>query len=408
MNFQMMVNDYLSVVPGILIAVVLLIVASMLAHYGRKYLIEFLVKTNFDDKLKAWGLARNDEESKAFLDTLGTLAYFVIFLLFVPFILNRLGLVGVVDPIYNMILKIFNYIPNVIAAALIIFVGNFFCSFVRQIVENVLVGFNVDRWYNKLTHQNNSSENSRQVAEVLAGGVYVLIFIPILTVALETLRIPTISQPIVEVLNSVMAAVPNIFVAVVLVLVGSFIAKLLSELLKSLLKTSGIDQYSKYLNFKGESQIEISTVSAQITRGMLLIFFIVEAISVLNLEVLNTIGQSIIAYIPDVISAALILAAGIIGSNILAAFLKEVSGSFIFGEIIRYAIIVLASFMTLDQLQFAPTIVNAAFVIILGAIAFAFTLAVGLGGKEFAAKQLEKLEASFNESNKNSDSNNKK
>lgn len=205
-----------------------------------------------------------------------------------------------------------------------------------------------------------------------------------------------------------MSAVPNIFVAVVLVLVGSFIAKLLSELLKSLLKTSGIDQYSKYLNFKGESQIEISTVSAQITRGMLLIFFIVEAISVLNLEVLNTIGQSIIAYIPDVISAALILAAGIIGSNILAAFLKEVSGSFIFGEIIRYAIIVLASFMTLDQLQFAPTIVNAAFVIILGAIAFAFTLAVGLGGKEFAAKQLEKLEASFNESNKNSDSNNKK
>ena len=178
----------------------------------------------------------------------------------------------------------------------------------------------------------------------------------------------------------------------ILVLVGGFIAKLLGDLLEGLLKTSGVDKYSKYLNFKGEITIEISTVIAQVTRALLMIFFIVEAVSVLNLEVLNRVGTSIIAYIPDAISAALILAVGVIGGNILASFLKEVSGSKVFGEFVRYAIIVLSIFMTLDQLKFAPTIVNAAFIIILGALAFAFVLAVGLGGKDFAAKQLSNLE----------------
>ncbi|MCR8969685.1 mechanosensitive ion channel [Facklamia sp. 7083-14-GEN3] len=389
-------NNIVSTIPGIIGSLLLLIAALILAHFARKYAIKAMESIDFDLKLQKWGLARTDEESNAFLETIGTLLYFIIVLFFVPFILNGLGLAGVVDPISNMFAKFFAYIPNIIAAVLIIFIGNLFCKFVKQLTQNLLEGFNLDKWYSKMTGQEEKERvNDAHLAEVLSTVVYVLIFIPILTVALETLGIQTISAPIVGVLNSVMSAIPNIIVAVILVFVGGFIAKLLGDLLESLLKTSGIDQYSKYLNFKGENHIQISSVIAQVAKSLLLIFFIVEAISVLNLEVLNAVGTSIIAYIPDVIAAALILAVGVIGGNILASFLKEVSGSKVFGEFVRYAIIVLAIFMTLNQLKFAPTIVNAAFIIILSAAAVAFALAVGLGGKEFAARQLENIEKSI-------------
>ncbi|NKZ29343.1 Conserved TM helix [Facklamia miroungae] len=389
-------NGIVSSIPGMIGSLLLLIAALILAHFARKYAIKAMESIDFDLKLQKWGLARTDEESNTFLETIGTLLYFIIVLFFVPFILNGLGLAGVVDPISNMFAKFFAYIPNIIAAALIIFIGNLFCKFVKQLTQNLLEGFNLDRWYSKMTGQAEQEKlNDTHLAEVLSTVVYVLIFIPILTVALETLGIQTISAPIVGVLNSVMSAIPNIIVAVILVFVGGFIAKLLGDLLESLLKTSGIDQYSKYLNFKGENHIQISSVIAQVAKSLLLIFFIVEAISVLNLEVLNAIGTSIIAYIPDVIAAALILAVGVIGGNILASFLKEVSGSKVFGEFVRYAIIVLAIFMTLNQLKFAPTIVNAAFIIILSAVAIAFALAVGIGGKEFAARQLENIEKSI-------------
>ncbi|MGF3066868.1 mechanosensitive ion channel [Facklamia sp. P12945] len=389
-------NSVVSSIPGIIGSLLLLIAALILAHFARKYAIKAMESIDFDLKLQKWGLARTDEESNAFLETIGTLLYFIIVLFFVPFILNGLGLAGVVDPISNMFAKFFAYIPNIIAAVLIIFIGNLFCKFVKQLTQNLLEGFNLDKWYSKMTGQEEKERvNDTHLAEVFSTVVYVLIFIPILTVALETLGIQTISAPIVGVLNSVMSAIPNIIVAVILVFVGGFIAKLLGDLLESLLKTSGIDQYSKYLNFKGESHIQISSVIAQVAKSLLLIFFIVEAISVLNLEVLNAIGTSIIAYIPDVIAAALILAVGVIGGNILASFLKEVSGSKVFGEFVRYAIIVLAIFMTLNQLKFAPTIVNAAFIIILSAVAVAFALAVGIGGKDFAARQLENIEKSI-------------
>ena len=387
-------NNFLGAVPSMVGSVLLLIVALILAYFAKKYVIKGLEAIDFDLKLQKWGLSKTDEESMTFLETIGTLVYFIIVLFFVPFILNGLGLAGVVDPISNMFAKFFAFVPNIIAAVLILFVGNLFCKFIKQLVQNLLEGFNVDRWYRKLTgHEGDASTiDETKLAEVLATIVYILIFIPILTVALEVLGIKTISEPIVGVLNSILSAIPNILVAVILVLVGGFIAKLLGDLLEGLLKTSGVDKYSKYLNFKGEITIEISTVIAQVTRALLMIFFIVEAVSVLNLEVLNRVGTSIIAYIPDAISAALILAVGVIGGNILASFLKEVSGSKVFGEFVRYAIIVLSIFMTLDQLKFAPTIVNAAFIIILGALAFAFVLAVGLGGKDFAAKQLSNLE----------------
>ena len=53
--------------------------------------------------------------------------------------------------------------------------------------------------------------------------------------------------------------------------------------------------------------------------------------------------------------------------------------------------------MVLDQLNFATTIVNAAFIFVIGGLSVAFALAFGLGGRDFAAKQLEKLDQKVEE-----------
>ncbi len=60
--------------------------------------------------------------------------------------------------------------------------------------------------------------------------------------------------------------------------------------------------------------------------------------------------------------------------------------------IAKYIIIVVAIFMTLNQLGVATSIVNAAFIIILGALAIAFAVAFGIGGRDFAANTLKKIE----------------
>jgi hypothetical protein len=59
--------------------------------------------------------------------------------------------------------------------------------------------------------------------------------------------------------------------------------------------------------------------------------------------------------------------------------------------------------MTLDQLQFASMIVNTAFLFIMGGLAVAFALAFGLGGREFAKTQLQKLDNKIEEETINPD-----
>lgn len=391
MNIQELLNKIKLAAPGLLGAALLLAVALFFALVLKKLAIKGLNRINFDQKLQNSGMSKDSEESATFTETIGTLVYFITILVFSPFIFSGLEVSGVVTPFIEMARRFYLFLPNLVVSILILVIGSYFSNFIKSLLQNLFEGINVDRWYRRAVGKAVDVENNQtRLAEVLASLIYVLIFIPIITVALETLGIKSISEPIIQILNQIVSAIPNILTAVVLIMIGAFIARLVSELIESMLSTTGIDNYSVYLNFKGEDSVKISSVAAQIIRTVFMIFFVVEAVSILQLDVFNSLGQQIIDYLPSVISSVLIMSVGIIGSNVMALFMAKISSSKIFGEFIRFSILVFVVFMTLEQLKFAQSIVSISFAIILGAIAFAFALAFGLGGRDFAAKQLEK------------------
>ncbi|MGQ7380744.1 mechanosensitive ion channel [Streptococcus suis] len=382
----------LSALPGVIRMLVLVIIAFVLAGLLRKLTLVGLNKIQFAQKLQEWGVIKTEDNGQALIKTLGQLAYFLVILFFLPSILSGLNISSTVDPISSMFEKFFAFIPNMIAAGLILFVGTFFCKFIKGLLTGVLERLDIDAWYTKVTGQVKLPFDSQQIISVLSTVVYVLIFIPILTLALETLGITSISQPIVTILNQVIGILPNVLVALILIAVGSFVAKLIGNLLENLLETAGINNYSKYLFAKEEANFELSAIITQVVRAIIIVFFFIQAIQVLNLEVFNAVGSALLGYLPSLISAIAIVILAIIASNLVANFLQKVTDSPLVITIVRYLMIVFAVFMALDQLKFAQHIVQSTFTIILGALAVAFALAFGLGGREFAARQLEKLE----------------
>ncbi|HEM5489709.1 TPA: mechanosensitive ion channel [Streptococcus suis] len=382
----------LSALPGVIRMLVLVIIAFVLAGLLRKLTLAGLNKIQFAQKLQEWGVIKTEDNGQALIKTLGQLAYFLVILFFLPSILSGLNISSTVDPISSMFEKFFAFIPNMIAAGLILFVGTFFCKFIKGLLTGVLERLDTDAWYTKVTGQEKLPFDSQQIISVLSTVVYVLIFIPILTLALETLGITSISQPIVTILNQVIGILPNVLVALILIAVGSFVAKLIGNLLENLLETAGINNYSKYLFAKEEVNFELSAIITQVVRAIIIVFFFIQAIQVLNLEVFNAVGSALLAYLPSLISALAIVILAIIASNLVANFLQKVTDSPLVITIVRYLIIVFAVFMALDQLKFAQHIVQSTFTIVLGALAVAFALAFGLGGRDFAARQLEKLE----------------
>ncbi|WP_232226884.1 mechanosensitive ion channel [Marinilactibacillus sp. 15R] len=240
-------------------------------------------------------------------------------------------------------------------------------------------------------------KNKGTLASVLANIVYFLIVIPIILVALEVLNINSIAEPISSVLNTILSAIPNILVAVVLLIVGFAIAKFAGMILTDLLKSAGLNKYSSYLKKSSNMNLDLAKIAGQTVAVLIGLFFLVEALNALNLEMLNSILSVVIGYLPNVLFAAIIIGLGFVGGQMLSSAIKNTTGSMLAGMLIKYILIVFSIFMALDQLNFASAIVQAAFICIIGGLAVAFALSFGLGGREFAKKQLSRLDNKIDE-----------
>ena len=113
----------------------------------------------------------------------------------------------------------------------------------------------------------------------------------------------------------------------------------------------------------------------------------------LFLLMLTGILSAVIAYIPMIIKSLVIAAIAFFGAMFLESFLKKsMPKAKMIPGLAKALVYVIAGFMILSQLDFATTIVNSAFVITLCALAIAFAIAFGIGGKDFAKKTLDMIE----------------
>lgn len=403
--FRDMWNTMINYLPNIIGALLLLLVAWVVAIIVRMIVTRGFKKVGGREALVKGHMATDIRDANEKLNSVGKIFYYLVFLLFLPSVLATLNMGNVAGPITNMMDQMLAFLPNLLMAVIILTIGFFVAKFVKTIVATLFATMNIDKWFNKLTKKTGSRESvdpaeQNKLANVLGSLAFVIVLIPIVTIALETLNIQTISEPIVGMLDQVLNMIPNILVGIVLILAGVLIAKFVGDLLINLLKGTGINNFSDYLNADQAAKapsLDLATIIGRAVQTLIIIFFTVEAFNVLQLDVLNSIGESIITYLPLLISALIILGIGLIGGRLLGNYVAASSGNRLLGAIVKYVVIIIAVFMTLDQLNFASSIVNLAFLFILAGLAVAFTIAFGLGGREFAKKQLDRFEAKAKE-----------
>lgn len=375
--------------PDILIAVLFLILAFVLATIVKKLLVKLLSTDGVKSKL-----AKVDKENGGshLIDMIGKLAFLLVFLLFLPAVLNRLNMTGVSEPITNFVSSIIQYIPLLFAAGVIVYVGIFVADLIKDIVTSLLATVGVDKFQAKYAPV--KDENAR-LSNILGMILYVLILIPVITAALDILGLQSISQPFTALLNDIISYIPKIFVAGLLLFVGVFISKIVVNLLRSILEGANIDRVGAELGLS--TKFSFAKIISEAVRYVLIIFFLVEAVKVLDLIALTTIASTILAYVPIALSAGLIVLAAVVLAKLAERFILSNNGSRTISSIVKVAIYAVAGFMTLSQLGIGSTIVEAAFVIILAAIGIAFAIAFGLGGKDFAKRKLNDLDSKAKE-----------
>jgi len=399
-----LISTFFSFIPAVFKAAIILIVAWILASLVRWFIVSGTEKAKIQDLLYKLKLAETKADVKQFMDTLGQIAFYLIILVFIPGVLDALSIAGVAQPFSSLVATILAFIPKLIGAAAIVLIGWFIAKILKSIVTNLLTAFGSEKLIKKLNLEKVFEGSS--LAAVVGNIVFVITLIPVAILALEQLELSGISEPAVSMLNDIIAMIPNVLFALGFILVGIWLGKLLGGFVSVFLTRVGFDRVTGKMNVANPEQesnrLTPSLLVGYVVQVLIVFLLTVQALYIVKLEFLVDVASVITAYLPHLFVALLILGVALVVANLVEKVIVNVlSGPArtAFAGFAKYAILVLAVFMALTQLGIATTIVSSAFIIILSGLALAFGLAFGFGGKEFAAKYLEKFDHTIEHTN---------
>jgi len=186
---------------------------------------------------------------------------------------------------------------------------------------------------------------------------------------------------------------PNMLMAIILILLGWVIAILIKRFLLRLLKTMKFEEYLKSQKLdKALGNVVISDVLAMILYYYVLIVFFQAAFDLVYLTTISAFIGRILMYVPVLIGAVLLVVlAALTGEyiKILILQLEEKSGAVqVIARVVKFLVIYVGIVMGLSTMGFNTEILNATFISLSQAvffgIALAFGISFGLGGQDAA------------------------
>ncbi len=323
-------------------------------------------------------------------ESLGKIVSLLIWLFGLLIILNILELGGVAGPIDSLLENVVAFLPNLLWAGLIFFIGMMVARIVRDLVVTTLQTVDLDKWANRggVDSVTGNSTISRTIGTI----VYVLIAIPVAIAALEQLGIDSISAPASEMLRMIFAAIPNIIAAAVLLGIGYLISRFVVQIVKEILPGLGVDRAMAESGLVTEGTT-VSGIIARVAQVAIILFFAIAATRLLGFPELTAILDQLLELGGRVIFGAVVIAFGFLIANLLARLIAGDAGGSTAGTIVRWATIILFVFMGLQFTGIGGMIPANALTILIAGVAVAGALAFGLGGRDWAARKLEQMDS---------------
>jgi len=368
-----------NLLPGVLGAIAVLIIGFFVAKIVRSLVERLLRGTSIDEKLA--GKLNTSIRIDKFV---AKLAYYLVIIQTLLIVLNLLGVDSVLVPLQGMMAQFVGYIPKVLGAGVIAFAG-----YMIGTIGSEATGFLSER-LEAFGGRMGLDAGSFSLSKIVKQIVFIILFIPLLIVALDTLEMEAISVPATDMLRSLLTAIPQIIAAGILIAVFYLVGKYVVGIVTDLLRNLGLDKMSDDM---GISAV-IGNGSLSKLIGNVALFFImftglIAAAGKLELTQVETILGDVFHISGQVFFGLVVLAGGLFISNIAVKALSNSGDNAFLIPIAKFAIMGIFLAFALHTMGIAESIVNLAFGLTLGAIAVAFALSFGLGGRAAAGKQME-------------------
>src|SRR5262249_51304839 len=145
----------------------------------------------------------------------------------------------IVRPLTNMLAGFLGYLPNVVGAALVFFIGFVLATIVRRMVEATVQAVELDR---RLVEAGlTATPRGPGLARLLGILVFTLIIIPVGIAALDVLNIKAISDPAEAMLRDILGTIPRVIGAGLIIFIAYLIGRWVAVLTEEALKSIGFD-----------------------------------------------------------------------------------------------------------------------------------------------------------------------
>lgn len=282
---------------NVLVALGILIGGWVVARLAGFLVRRMLVRTNLVGRIQGT-LPEGEAQKQPNIERwIGTGVFWLIMLFVWVAFFQTLQLTAISVPLSGLLEQLLAAAPQLIGALLILVLAWIIASVARLVTSRVLLA---TRFESRLRDEADlkSESASGQVPETLSDGIFWLVWLLFLPAVLSALGMSGLVPPVQGVVDQILAAIPKIFAAGLILVIGWFVARIVRRIITNLLKAANVDQYGERIGLAKERNL-----SELIGTIIYILLLIPAVIASLNALELNAISEPAVVMLTTVLNA---------------------------------------------------------------------------------------------------------
>ncbi len=317
-------------------AIVILFIGAVIAFVVSSIVKGLLKKTSFDNRI-AGMLSSPGSQAPPIENWIGTAVFWGIMLFAIIAALEAFGLRQVSAPLQGFLDEITSFAPRLLAAGALAGVAWLLATVVKTIFTRGFDSFGLSHRLTQISGDPDAASDTEGLSDTLGNVLYWLIWLLFLPLILNALELTEALGPVRNLIDTLLAALPNIFKAVIIGFVGWIVAKVVRSIISNFLAAAGADRLGARMGLSASGQ-SLSKIAGTLIFSFILVITAISALTALNIEAITGTAvpmlERILLAIPAILEAAIILTVAFFIGRFIAGLITQVLSSIGFDGIV--------------------------------------------------------------------------
>ncbi len=309
--------------PRLLGAVLILLAGWLIAASVAAVTRGILNRTQIDNRIAAGVVGREDNQLPKVETLISNLVFWGILLLTLVAVLDTLELRVASQPLNTFLNQIGDFLPRLVGALIFAGVAWLVASVVKLITIRGLQALRIDERLSP-PEDGGTTQNQLPLSNTIGNALYWFIFLLFLIPILDTLGLQRALQPVETLVTEILAILPNVLGAIIIGVVGWFIATIVQRIVTNLLAATGIDNLGTRLGLsRTEGTQPLSRIIGTIVYVLILIPVGIAALNTLQIAAISVPAIAMLQQVLNVLPAIFTAIAILILAYFLGRFVAD-------------------------------------------------------------------------------------